>query len=106
MLSAPKREEIDHRTIKLVVGIIAICLATLTSTFASDAIDAISASYYEGGWSQTIFIGFMFPIAAFLPPYNALTQREMILSNVAARPALDFALFPCECSRHPALLTS
>ena len=72
MLEAPKREEIDHRTIKLIVGVIALSLATLTGAFAGTPIASISASYYEGGWSQTIFIGFLFAIAAFLLAYNGL----------------------------------
>jgi len=102
MLSTPKREEIDHRTIKLIVGIIALSLATLTRVFAGTPITSISASYYEGGWSQTIFIGFLFAIAAFLLAYNGLARMEMILSKFAAAAALCVALFPCECDGHPA----
>src|SRR5258708_774282 len=104
MLSAPKREEIDHRTIKLIVGIVAISLAPLTSAFASTIITSISASYYEGGWSQSIFIGFLFAIAAFLLAYNGLSRTEMFLSKAAAAAALGVALFPCECGGHPALV--
>jgi hypothetical protein len=100
----PKREEIDHRTIKLIVGVIALSLPLLTSAFAGTAIASISASYYEGGWSQSIFVGFLFAIAAFLLAYNGLTPREMVLSKVAAAAALGVALFPCECGSHPALV--
>jgi len=66
MPSISKRQEIDHRTIKLIVGIVSLSLAGLTSAFATTAITSISASYYEGGWSQSIFIGFLFAIAALL----------------------------------------
>ena len=45
----PNHEEIDHHTIKLIVGIIALSLANLTSFFASTPITSISASYYEAG---------------------------------------------------------
>ena len=99
-MQAPKREEIDHRTIKLIVGIIALSLATLTSIFSNTAITSISASYYEGGWSQTIFIGFQFAIAAFLMAYNGLSKAEMVLSKIASLAALGVALFPCECGGH------
>jgi len=44
----------------------------------------ISASYYEGGWSQSIFIGFLFAIAALLLGYNGYSKTEMVLSKVAA----------------------
>ena len=101
MTLEPKRPEIDHRTIKLIVGIVALSLASLTSTFATTPLTSISASYYEGGWSQAIFIGFLFAIAAFLLAYNGLTSREMVLSKVAAAAALGVALFPCEGGSHP-----
>ncbi len=100
MFSAPKRQEIDHHTIKLIVGVIALSLASLTSFFATTAITSISASYYEGGWSQSIFIGFLFAIAASLLAYNGLSRPEMLLSKVAAAAALGVALFPCRCDTH------
>jgi hypothetical protein len=104
MALQPKREEIDHRTIKLIVGVIAISLPFLTSAFAGNAIASISASYYEGGWSESIFVGFLFAIAAFLAAYNGLSSAEMILSKVAACAALGVALFPCACGGHTALV--
>jgi hypothetical protein len=60
------KEEIDHRTIKLIVVIIAISLAGHTNLFAKSPLSSISAVYYEGGWSQSILIGFLFAIAALL----------------------------------------
>ncbi len=90
MPSISKRQEIDHRTIKLIVGIVSLSLAGLTSAFATTAI--------------TFFIGFLFAIAAFLLAYNGLSLIEMILSKVAASAALGVALFPCECGGHPALV--
>ncbi len=104
MLTAPTRPEIDHRTLKLLVGVIALTLANLTSMFASKGISSISASYYETGWSQSIFIGFLFAIAAFLLAYNGLWRSEMVLSKVAAAAALGVALFPCGCDGHAELV--
>ena len=104
MLPTPKRQEIDHRTIKLVVGVIATSLAGLTSLFAQSRIASISASYYEGGWSQSIFIGFLFAIAAFLLAYNGQSRGEMVLSKVASVAALGVALFPCKCEVHTELV--
>jgi hypothetical protein len=100
MFSAPERPEIDHRTIKLIIGIVALGLPGLTSLFARTAIPSISASYYEGGWSQSIFIGFLFAIAALLAAYNGLSAPEMIASKVAAIAGLGVALFPCACGTH------
>jgi len=70
MLSTPKNREIDHRTLKLLVGLMALSLPFFTSLLAKNPITSISASYYEGGWSQSIFIGFLFAISAFLLAYN------------------------------------
>lgn len=100
MLPAPKMREIDHRTLKLVVGVIAISLAGLTSFFAKYRITSISGSYYEGGWSQIILIGFLFAIAAFLLAYNGLSTREMVLSKIASVAAFGVAIFPCACPGH------
>ena len=104
MFSTPKRQEIDHRTIKLIVGLIALSLASLTSSFASTTITSISASYYEGGWSQSIFIGFLFAISAFLLAYNGNSRSEMIWSKVAAVAGLGIALFPCKCGNHAEII--
>lgn len=97
MLPAPQRHEIDHRTIKLIVGVVALSLAPLTSLFASAPLTSISASYYEGGWSQSFLIGFLFAIGAFLLAYNGESEREMVLSKLAAVAGFGIALFPCAC---------
>ncbi len=104
MFPYSKRQEIDHRTMKLTVGIIAISLASLTSLFANHIITSISESYYIGGWSQAIFIGFLFAIAAFLIAYNGTSRGEMLLSKVAALAGLGVALFPCKCGSHAELV--
>lgn len=103
MAKAPKLQEIDHRTLKLIVGLVALSLAGLTSALSARSISSISASYYESGWAQTIFIGFLFAIAAFLLAYNGLSRAEMVLSKVASLAALGVAMFPCACGTHEAL---
>src|SRR5258706_598202 len=104
MFASPKRPEIDHRTIKLIVGLIALTLANLTSFFAQSSITSISASYYEGGWSLNIFVGFLFAISAFLLAYNGQSTSEMVLSKVAGFAALGVAMFPCKCGDHPEII--
>lgn len=104
MLLSPKLPEIDHRTIKLIVGLIALTLANLTSFFSQTLITSISASYYEGGWARDIFVGFLFAISAFLLAYNGQSRREMLLSKVAACAALGVAMFPCKCGNHTEII--
>jgi hypothetical protein len=97
MPAPPQHQEIDHHTIKLLVGIIAITLAWLTSAFANTTLTSISAAYYEGGWSQVIFIGFLFAISALMLAYNGYTRLEMVLCKIAALCAICIAMFPCRC---------
>jgi hypothetical protein len=97
MMFAPKRPEIDQRTMKLIVGAVALSLAFLTSLFAETALTSISDSYWQGGWSQSIFVGFLFAIASFLLAYNGQSGREMALSKIASIAGLCVALFPCRC---------
>ena len=104
MFSAPVRKEIDHRTMKLIVGVIAMSLAFLTNLFAQSPLTSVSASYWEGGWSESIFIGFLFAIAAFLLAYNGYSKSEMLLSKAAALAGLGVALFPCGCDGHPEIV--
>src|SRR3954449_8525834 len=99
ILSTPRRKEIDHRTMKLIVGVVAISLPGLTNFFAKAPLASISASYWERGTSQSIFIGFLFAIASFLLAYNGYTRREMILSKIASVASLGIALFPCQCDQ-------
>lgn len=104
MAPPPRHHQIDHRTIKLIVGLIAISLASLTSAFATTTLTSISAAYYDGGWSQAIFIGFLFAISAFTLAYNGYTRAEMVLTKVAAIAALGIAMFPCKCADHDEII--
>ncbi len=100
MSLTPQRTEIDYLTIKLIVGVMALSLAGLTSFFSDGQIASISESYYRGGWAQSTLIGFLYATAAFLLAYNGLWRSEMVLSKVASIAALGVALFPCRCGDH------
>ncbi|HEX9631943.1 MAG TPA: hypothetical protein VGA02_05710 [Gemmatimonadales bacterium] len=104
MLTPPHHPEIDHHTTKLIVGITALSLGHLTNLFADAPLASISASYHAGGWSQSIFIGFLFATAAFLMAYNGYSTPDKLTSKVAAGAALGVALFPCGCDGHAELV--
>jgi hypothetical protein len=96
----PKRPEIDHRTIKLLVGAIAIGLPIAVSVLAAPYdLKSISESYYETDWTRSVLVGFLYAIAAFLAAYNGRTAYEMFWSKVAAGAAFLIAMFPCNCGR-------
>jgi uncharacterized protein YacL len=94
-----QRHEIDHRTIKLIVGAIALFLANLTSFLSGNTIESISAAYYADEWARNVLVGCLFAIAAFLLAYNGYSRTEGRLSKVAAVAALGVAMFPCDCGR-------
>ena len=100
MFSTPSRQEIDHRTIKLIIGIIAISLGFITSILSHDTITSISASYWQDGSARNIFVGFLFIISALMLAYNGERKNEMLLSKGAAIAALGVALFQCSCDGH------
>lgn len=96
--SAASRPEIDSHIMKLIVGVIALTLASLTAFFAPSELPSISASYHAGGWSRDIFVGFLFAIGAFLLAYNGKDWPwEMVLAKIAAFAAAGVAMFPCDC---------
>ena len=101
----PTRVEIDHRTIKLLVGVIAIALPILVSWLAApDRLTSISASYWVPHWPQSIFTGFLFAIATLLAAYNGRSTSEMVASKIAAVAAILIPLFPCDCDGHTQII--
>lgn len=104
MMKNPKRAEIDQRTIKLIVGLIALSLASLTSLFSMTSITSISASYYQGDWPRNIFVGCLFSIATFLLSYNGLSWIEWLLAKIAALAAIGVAMFPCGCDGYQEII--
>ncbi len=104
MFANPEQTEINHRTIKLLVGVIAITLASLTSFLSEVPLTSISESYYQEPWPRNIFVGFLFAIAAFMFAYNGLARVEMIMSKIAAVAAMGVAMFPCVCGDHDEII--
>lgn len=99
-----KQHEIDHHVLKLIVGVIALSLASITEFLSTNSIDSISASYHEGGWARDFLVGCLFAISAFLFAYNGEEAAEMVLSKIAGVAALGVALFPCRCGVHDEIL--
>ena len=104
MFSKPNRSEIDDHTMKLIIGIIALSLASLTSFLSGGDIQSISASYYADGWARNVFVGFLFAISAFLLAYNGRSFIQMVCSKIAAISAIGVAMFPCNCGGYPEII--
>ncbi len=73
-----KRTEIDHHVIKLMIGLIALTLASLANFLSGEDINSISESYREvdNDFARNIFVGFLFAIAALLMSYNGRSTPE------------------------------
>ncbi|EER62153.1 hypothetical protein AcdelDRAFT_0275 [Acidovorax delafieldii 2AN] len=99
IIKKPKTAEINQLTMKLIVGVIAVVIASVTSFVSTldRPLTSISESYFAGDWSRNIFVGFLFAISAFLLSYNGQTRAHMVLSRVAALAGLGVAMFPCKC---------
>lgn len=104
MALAFDKHEIDHHILKLIVGLVALTLAHLTTSLADAPLESISESYHAGGWAHDIFVGFLFAIAAFLLAYNGESTLEALLSKAAALAALGVAMFPCRCGEREEIL--
>ncbi len=102
----PRHPEINQRTMKLIVGVIALAIALVTSHLSTLdlPLTSISESYFAGDWSRNFFVGFLFAIAAFLLSYNGDTGLQKALSRVAALAALGVAMFPCQCGGRDEIL--
>lgn len=96
-MKAPRDQEIDHRVLKLMVGLIGLFLASATSFFSGDTILSISESHCYGGWARDFFVGTMFAIAAFMAAYNGFSRKEMVVAKVTAVAAIGVAWFPTRC---------
>ncbi len=97
MLGKPERQEINEHTGKLIVGVIAILLASVTDLLAGGGLESISESYHKDGLSRDVFVGSLLAISAFLAAYNGHSKPQMILSKVAAIAAIGIAFVPCLC---------
>lgn len=99
IIKKPKTAEINQLTMKLIVGVIAVAIASVTSFVSTldRPLASISESYFAGDWSRNIFVGFLFAISAFLLSYNGQTRAHMVLSRVAALAGFGVAMFPCKC---------
>lgn len=100
MLSFQGRSEIDHRTMKLIVGAIAVGLALALLVLTGGQIGSLSAAYHEDGLPRNLFVGCIFALSAYFAAYNGRSTFEMRLSKGAAIVVLGVALFPCACETH------
>ncbi len=93
-----EKPSLDVRTLRLLIGCIAIGLAVLVQAVSPLPLTSISGSYFSGDWPRNFFVGCLFFIAGFLIAYNGEWRIEAWLSKAAALAAIGVATFPCDCA--------
>ncbi len=96
-LGPTDKVSIDVRTLRLLIGGVAIGLAILVQAVSPWPLTSISGSYFAGDWPRNFFVGCLFFIAGFLIAYNGEQRIEAWLSRFAAIAAIGVATFPCDC---------
>lgn len=88
--------EIDHLTIKLWIGTVALFLPWLLGFVADCTLHSVSESYWAGDWPRNIFVGALIAIAALISAYNGDRPLDMVMTKVAAIAAVGASLFPSD----------
>lgn len=96
-LGPTDKVSVDVRTLRLLIGGIAVGLAILVQAVSPWPLTSISGSYFAGDWPRNFFVGCLFFIAGFLIAYNGEQHIEAWLSKIAAIAAIGVATFPCDC---------
>jgi hypothetical protein len=86
----------DYRALRLLMGLIALCLPFIVSFVASNKLPSISASYHSE--ARDAFVGMLFVTSAFLWAYNGHTTLQKVLSKLASIAAILVAVSPLHCS--------
>jgi hypothetical protein len=90
-------QQIDHRIIKLIVGVIAVSLALLMQIASGELLHSISESYHYR--ARDWFVGLLFAVAALFLSFKGENGRERKLTVLASLCAALVAVAPCECGR-------
>lgn len=97
-------QQIDHRIIKLIVGVIAISLALFMQLASGELLHSISESYHYR--ARDWFVGLLFAVAALFFSFKGENGRERKLTILASLCAALVAVAPCECQRTPSPISA
>lgn len=91
-------QQIDHRVIKLLVGVIAVSLAFFMQLVSGVVLLSISESYHHR--ARDWFVGLLFAVAALFLSFSGKNRFERILTIAASILAAIVAVAPCRCGTH------
>lgn len=90
-------QQIDHRIIKLIVGVIAISLASFMQVASGELLHSVSESYHYR--ARDWFVGLLFAVAALFFSFKGENTFERKLTFLASLCAMLVAVAPCACAR-------
>jgi hypothetical protein len=90
-------QQIDHRVIKLVVGVIAVSLALFMQIASGEPLRSISESYHYQ--ARDLFVGLLFAVAAMFLSFRGENRFERKLTILVSLCTALVAVAPCECAR-------
>ena len=97
-------QQIDHRIIKLIVGVIAVSLALFMQLASGELLHSISESYHYR--ARDWFVGLLFAVAVLFLSFKGENGRERKLTILASLCAAVVAVAPCECGRTAGLISA
>ena len=97
-------QQIDHRVIKLMVGIIAVFMAFFMQFISGEVLNSISESYHYR--ARDWFVGLLFAVAALFLSFSGESKFERVLTVLASLLAAIVAIAPCACDREPGALSA
>jgi hypothetical protein len=92
-------QQIDHRVIKLLVGLIAVFMALFMQAISGELLRSISESYHYR--ARDWFVGLLFAEAVLFLSFSGKNKTERKLTILASLLAAIVAIAPCECNRPP-----
>lgn len=103
-------QQIDHRVIKLLIGVIAVSLAMFMQLVSGEVLRSISESWHYPR-SRDWFVGLLFSVSVLFLSFrgeNRPGQRvnERALTVLASLCAALVAVAPCACDRPPGPLAA
>lgn len=97
-------QQIDHRVIKLIVGLVAVSLAFFMQIASGALLHSISESYHYR--ARDWFVGLLFAMAVLFLSFKGKNGFERKLTVFASLCAVLMAVAPCVCSRTPSPISA
>lgn len=86
----------DYKTLRLFVGLIALCLPFVVSLASSNRLNSISAAYYSE--AKYLLIVLLVLVGLFLFAYSGHSPSESLVSKIASIATILLVVLPADCT--------